>query len=96
MSSKIIGYEDKTIRTEKMLLLEQKFKRPIDELVVSAYNQYGFRGACEYLGITGRTLSSWAKKLDIVFYHGAGKKTQLEELGLEVGPRQEPVLESQP
>jgi|GEM_PF-3153292 len=87
---KVFGHEHRVFKTEKMLLLEQKHGKPIDDLIIEAYNKYGFRGTWEFLGITSGTLNNWLKDLDIVTFKGAAKRGRLEELGLKVEPKQQP------
>jgi hypothetical protein len=84
-----LGHERSLIKTRKMLELEQKHGKPIDELVIEAYTRFGFRGAHSYLGITGKTLSSWIRILGLVSFYGLAKREALKELGLSVVSREE-------
>ena len=89
----LLGHERSLIKTRKMLELEQKHGKPIDEIVIEAYTRFGFRGAHSYLGITGKTLSSWIKTLGLVSFYGLAKRGRLKELGLSVVSREQPPVE---
>lgn len=83
------GYERKAserVKSAKMLLLEQEHGKSIEELIVEAYNQHGFRGACHFLGVADPTLTTWAKQFDIIFFQGAAKREKIKELGVRILP----------
>lgn len=84
----------KAIKTYRMLELEKRYGKPIDELVVDAYNNYGFTGAFEFLNIARYTLARWLNALDIITFQGAMKREELEgfkRLGLKVQQRRGPT-----
>jgi len=76
------------VKTARMLLVERKHGKAIDELIIEAYATYGPTGASKYLGIAHATLMSWAKQWDILFFHGAAKRENLEKIGLVIQPVQ--------
>ena len=97
--ARVQEYESKPgepVKTAKMLLLEKKHAKPIDELIIEACNHYGFRGACDFLGVADPTLTRWAEQSGIVFFQGAAKREKLEELGVRIlPPRGLPLQEPQ-
>jgi len=47
--------------------IEQRFGKPIREILVTALETYGWRGATAHLGVSGKTFSRWLKEEGIEF-----------------------------
>ena len=60
-----------TKKTEKMLQVEKRLKRPLERILPEMVNEHGLTGAARRVGVSKATMSYWMLKLGIQMRHVA-------------------------
>ena len=60
-----------TKKTEKMLQVERRIRRPLERALPEMVNEHGLTGAAKRIGVSKATMSYWMLKLGIQMRHVA-------------------------
>jgi hypothetical protein len=58
-------------KTEKMLQVEKRIRRPLERALPEMVNEFGLTGAAKRIGVSKATMSYWMLKLGIQMRHVA-------------------------